>query len=166
MRPSTHLSTVGTLIVVLIGCCLFMSACARHTLHPIRNIPVDQSSLVDNWIGFNNEDATCYRLILQPSGNGVLYSCFESGTVATNAISHWRVQGSVLLCEFQAEKSPISAALLTCEVKHALLVGTLTGVGRWKEKLVFRRAQFLEKCLSEGNALPVSDTAGTAAPQH
>src|SRR5438876_404933 len=68
--------------------------------------PFDQGELVGSWIGFNGRDATCYKLILKEGGDGVLYSRFEEGTSATNAIVHWGIQGNVLRCEFLHDGSP------------------------------------------------------------
>lgn len=145
MRKSIPM--VGWLIMVMIGCLLSMSGCARRTVYPVLPIPFDPNELVDTWIGFNDDDATRYTLILHRTSDGVLYSHFEGGTVATNMVSHWGIQGSMLRCEFQHKDSPTRAALLECNVKKALLVGTLTGVGGWKEKIQFRRTQFLEQNL-------------------
>src|ERR1035437_2602848 len=34
-------------------------------------IPFNEHELVDSWIGFNDRDATCYKLILKEAGDGV-----------------------------------------------------------------------------------------------
>jgi hypothetical protein len=116
-------------------------------------ITFSEHELVDSWIGFNDRDATCYKLILKEEGKGVLYSRFEEGTGATNRISNWGMQGNVLRCEFLHDGFPTGAALLTCDVKMTLLVAKLTGVGGWKESIQFRRSAFMEKCLWEAKTL-------------
>jgi hypothetical protein len=131
-----------TVICVAIGC-------QTRPGPEVVPIPFNEHELVDSWIGFNDRDATCYKLILKEAGDGVLYSHFQEGTSATNTISHWGIQGNVLHCEFLHDGSPTSAALLKCDIKQALLVATLTGVGEWKSNIQFRRVQFIEKSLSE-----------------
>lgn len=112
-----------------------------------------------SWIGFNDRDGTCYRLILQKGGHGFLCSRFEEGTGATNRISNWGMQGNVLRCEFLHDGFPTGAALLTCDVKMTLLVAKLTGVGGWKESIQFRRREFLEKCLPDAKTLEPGENA-------
>ena len=124
-------------------------------------IPFNEQELVGSWIGFNDRDATCYKLILKEAGGGVLFLRFQEGTISTNTISHWGIQGNVLRCEFMRYGSPTCAALLKCDIKKTLLVATLTGVGGWEENIHFRRAQFIEKSLSEAKTLLPSENTKT-----
>jgi hypothetical protein len=140
-------------MTLLIGCLLSASGCKTRSHYTAIPMPFDRNELVDFWIGFNNRDATFYKLILQPPGDGVLYSQFQEGKKATNKIVSWRIQGNVMYCDFQFDAAPTSPALLTCEIKKALLAATLTGVGGWKEKVQFRRIQFIEESVSKAKML-------------
>lgn len=149
---STIVKTIQTALSMLTVACVVVG-CQTSPGPEVVRIPFDQDELVDSWIGFNNRDATCYKLILKEGGYGVLYSRFQEGTSATNTIAHWAVKGNLLRCEFLQDGSPASAALLKCDVKKALLVATLTGAGGWKDNIHFRRSQFIEASLSEVKAL-------------
>lgn len=164
MRKSIPVPMVGALILIMIGCLSSMSGCVRRTVYPVLPVPFDQNELVDTWIGFNDDDATCYTLILQRTGDGVLYSHFEGGTVATNLIAHWGIQGSVLCCEFQQKDTPTRAALLESNVNKGLLVATLTGVGGWKEKVQFRRTEFLEQSVVKAKMFEETPPAAPHKP--
>src|SRR5688572_1589043 len=100
-----------TASLALIAACVVVG-CQTRPGPEVVSIPFDQSELVNSWIGFNNRDATCYKLILKEGGDGVLYSRFQEGTSATNTIAKWGVEGNVLRCEFLHDGSPTSAALL------------------------------------------------------
>jgi hypothetical protein len=143
---------------------LLTAGCRTRIYHPAVPIAYDQQQLVDVWIGFNDRDATCYNLILQSGGDGLLYSAYQEGMSATNKISRWSTQGNLLHCEFQPDDSPTSPALLTCEIKKALLVATLNGVGGWKENILFRRIQFVEQSLWKAKTLEPSEGV-SAVPQ-
>jgi hypothetical protein len=164
MKPRIpSLKQNGLIVLVIAGLCS-ASGCRTRTHYAALPIPFDRNELVDSWIGFNDRDATCYKLILQAGGQGVLYSQFQEGTSATNKISNWRIHGNVIRCEFQHDDSPTSPALLTCGIKKTLLAATLTGVGEWKENVLFRRSQFMEQSLSKAKTLEPS--AGAAAAPH
>jgi hypothetical protein len=160
---NTILKTMQTASLALIAACAVVG-CQTRPGPEVVSIPFDQGELVDSWIGFNNRDATCYKLILKEGGDGVLYSRFQEGTSATNTIAKWEVEGNVLRCEFLHDGSPTSAALLKCDIKKTLLVATLTGVGGWKDNIQFRRSQFIEASLSEAKALVPSEN--TSAVPH
>src|SRR6266496_5579691 len=146
--------------LALISCSLLLTAgCRTRIYHPAVPIAYDQQQLVDVWIGFNDRDATCYKLILQAGGGGLLYSAYQEGMSATNKISRWSTQANLLRCEFQPDDSPTSPALLSCEIKKTLLVATLNGVGGWKENILFRRIQFVEQSLSRSKMFEASEGA-------
>lgn len=155
--------TMQTALSAMAAACVVF-ACQIRPGPEVVPIPFGQGELVDSWIGFSDRDATCYKLILKEGGDGVFYSCFPEGTIATNTIAHWGIEGNLLRCEFLHDGSPTSAAVLKCAIKKTLLVATLTGVGGWKDNIQLRRSHFIEASLSEAKALVPSEN--TPSIQH
>lgn len=152
MRACPGKSLFGGFLALVV-CIWLASGCKAPTHYAGLPIPFAPETLADSWVGFNERDGTCYKLILRYHAGGVLYSQFEQGRVATNRLSAWSVEGDVLRCQFLREAFATSPAVFTGEIKTTLVSGTLVGVGGWKEKIVFRRKRFLEENLSKLDAL-------------
>lgn len=134
---------------VLALLCLFPNGgCAVRSHYDVLPVRYDEAHLTRSWIGFNDRDASCYTLLLTPGGGGVLYSQFGRGSTATNRIASWTRRDDLLTCVFERCPDPHNPSKLICTIKTDLLIGSLSGAGGWRENVLFRRPDFIERCLT------------------
>jgi hypothetical protein len=126
--------------------------CLRRIGHPPDAVNYPAERLVGSWIGLTEQDSSYYLLKLRPDG-GVLYSQSWDGTMVTNSIGKWSIQGCDLRCAFAPPPSRSYAVVLECEIWEDHLIGRLSGVQGWHDSVVFRRQRLLESALQRFNEL-------------
>jgi hypothetical protein len=150
-----YAAIVGFLALLLLpteGC--------RSIHEPFYSIPYDASKLEDAWIGFNENDATRYTLILTSGGQGMLYCHLEDGGLTRTKILDWKITGIFANCELEHDQTPSKPASLLCEVRESVLVGSFSGRVSQKEAIYFRRLELIERSALEARVLKTNLLTG------